>query len=404
MMPRFTKFHAILICLAAGEAHGSALQLVGRLDALLQKSHTGTSMLDQAMGTLQDLSRAELTPGVVGEFSTIVERLNQEVETRIKAGHAKTQEALDSSIAELQNTTTTAVNLKKAADMADNAWYECVASEKSLLHFAEVAAEELRKAQAAQVAPCQLQEDRDGFSWSRTSKHLAFECDISIHDNCDAQLQNYNSQIDHMILLMKNDVQEAGELWAEAFHACNSAKATVVRKTMSLDYAVKKWEKQRAMCQTKDTTRRESMCTFGIALQKKCAVVTSHTTLLDQIDGAGNTNSEPDRIQEWKVAHTTKCQLTKAINGQALDEGVFRICSQSANYAGDVGKLSRHSATFESLTSGPHFTCIEKAISFKGVQWIVPTGDKPLSSDYISQTFVPAVNLVSPTAPFQFCQ
>jgi len=404
MMPCFTKFHAILMGLAAAEVHGSALKLVGRLDALLQKSHASTSMLDQAMGTLQDLSRAELTPGVVGEFTTIVGRLNQEVETRIKDGHAQTQEALDTSIADLQNTTTTAQNLKKAADMSDNDWYECVASEKSLLYFAEVAAEELSRAQDAQVAPCQLQEDRDGFSWSRNVKSLAFECDISIHDNCDAQLQSYNSQIDHMVLLMKNEVQEAGELYAEAKAACDSAKATVVRKKANLDNAVQEWEKQKSMCQTKDTTRRESMCTFGTALQRKCAVVTAHTTLLSQIDSAGNTNSELDRVQEWKVAHTTKCQLTKAINGQPLDEGVFRICSQSANYAGDVGKLNRHSTTFESLTTGASFTCTEKTISFKGVQWIVPTGDQPLSSEYISQTFVPAVNLVSPTAPFQFCQ
>jgi hypothetical protein len=402
-MPCITKFHAILLGLAAAEVQGSALKLVGRLDALLQKSHASTSMLDQTMGTLQDLARAELTPGVVGEFTTIVGRLNQEVETRIRDGHTKTQEAIDNTIADLENTTTAAVNLKMAADMSDNDWYECVASEKSLLHFAEVAAEELKKANEAVIAPCKLQEDRDGYAWDRKSGQLAFECDISIHDNCDSQLQSYNSQIDHMVLLMKNEVQEAGELYAQAKAACDSAKATVVRKKANLDNAVQDWEKQRSMCQTKDTTRKESMCSFGVALQKKCAVVTAHTTLLGQIDSTGNPNSELDRIQEWKVAHTTKCQLTKAINGQPLDEGVFRICSQSANYAGDVGKLDRHSKTFDTMTSGARFTCIEKAISFKGVQWIVPTGDNSLSSEYISQTFVPAVTLVSPTAPFQFC-
>lgn len=402
-MPCITKFHAILLGLAAAEVHGSALKLVGRLDALLQKSHASTSMLDQAMGTLQDLARAELTPGVVGEFTTIVGRLNQEVETRIRDGHTKTQEAIDNTIADLENTTSAAVNLKKAADMSDNDWYECVASEKSLLHFAEVAAEELKKANEAVIAPCQLQQDRDGYAWNRKSGQLAFECDISTHDNCDSQLQSYNAQIDHMVLLMKNEVQEAGELYAQAKAACDSAKATVVRKKANLDNAVQNWENQRSMCQTKDTTRKESMCSFGIALQKKCAVVTAHTTLEGQIDSAGNTNSELDRIQEWKVAHTTKCQLTKAIKGQPLDEGVFRICSQSANYAGDVGQLDRHEKTFEALTSAPHFTCTEQAVSFKGVQWIVPSGDNPLSSEYISQTFVPAVNLVSPTAPFQFC-
>jgi len=403
-MPCITKFHTVLIGLVAAEVHGSALNLVGRLDALLQKSHASTGMLDQAMGTLQELARADLTPGVVGEFTTIVGRLNQEVETRIRDGHAKTQEAVDNNIAELQNTSTAAVNLKKEADISDNDWYECVANEKSLLYFAEVAAEELSKANDAVVAPCKLQEDRDGFAWTRKPGQLAFECDISIHDNCDAQLQSYNSQIDHMVLLMKNDVQEAGELYAQAKSACDSAKATVVRKKANLDSAVQEWEKQRAMCQTKESTRRESMCTFGTALQKKCAVVTARTTLLSQINSGGNPNSELDRIQEWKVAHTTKCQLTKAINGQPLDEGVFRICSQSANYAADVGKLELYSSTFETLTSGAHFTCTEKAVSFKGVQWIVPTGDNPLSSEYISQTFVPAVNLVSPTAPFQFCQ
>merc|ERR1712117_755975 len=73
--------------------------------------------------------------------------------------------------------------------------------------------------------PCQQQEDRTKFEESSLDLPTTFTCDHSESGNCDAQLQNFETQVNSMIEGLTNDVNAKQQLYNEAKAACDSAKA-----------------------------------------------------------------------------------------------------------------------------------------------------------------------------------
>merc|ERR1719210_1494361 len=356
------------------------------------------------MGNLRELARIAKTPGVSDVFSSTADKLTREVETKIKDGHARTQTAIDDAVKALGDATTNAMSLKQTADAADQTWFNCVRVEKSMLESVEHAEAALAKSRSAVAEPCQEQQDKAKFNWKAEEEDLAFECDISTHDNCDAQLASYKSQINSLFEELEEDVKEAGREYDEAKQRCDRAKQDVVRKQSALDAAKQTYAGQQRKCSNSHTQATDGMCTFGSALQNKCADLAEYRDLVEQINAVkGNHHSHPDRVEEWKVTHSTKCWLSKAAAGETLDEAAFTSCLNSANFDNDVGTLDLKSKTVASLTSSAKFSCEEETITFTGKQWKIPTGSDAKSTDYIVEDFSPAVTVQKGRRPFGFC-
>merc|ERR1719422_3001792 len=383
------------------------LSLVERMDALYQKSREGTGKSNahtKAMSNLRELARVAATAGVTEVFSSTVDKLRADVETKIKEAHSNTQVAINNAVIALEDATKNALALKQTADATDQTWFNCVRVENSMLESVEHADKALAKSRSAVTEPCQDQEDKAKFSWKAEEDDLAFECDISIHDNCDTQLASYRSQVNNLFEELEEDVKEAGSEYAEAKHLCERARADVVRKQSALDEAKKTWQDQRKKCQDEHTQRSEGMCTFGNSLQTKCSNAAHYTSLVAEINTVnGNNHSHPDRVEEWKMTHITKCWLSKAATGETLDEAALTSCVNSVNFDDDVGTLDLKSKLVSSLTSPANFSCSEETITFTGNQWKIPTGSDPKSTDYIIEDFAPAVSLKKDTPPFNFC-
>lgn len=380
----------------------AVLSLVSRMDALYQTSESNAQA--KAMGNLRELARVAATPGINEVFSSTVNKLSADVETKIKESHSKTQNAINNAVMTLEDATKNVLALKQTADATDQTWFNCVRVERSMLESVEHAEAALAKSRSAVTEPCQEQQDKAKFNWKAEEEDLAFECDISIHDNCDSQLASYKSQINTLFEELEQDVKEAGSDYNDAKLRCEKARQDVVRKQSALDEANQRWQEQRAKCQNKHRQRSETMCTFGSALQNKCANAADYNTLVAEINAEnGNDYSHPDRVEEWKVTHITKCWLSKAAADETLDQAALTSCAKSVNFDDDVGTLDLKSELVASLMTSAKFSCSEKTITFQGQTWNVPTGDNPKSTDYSIEDFAPAVSLTKDTAPFSFC-
>jgi len=380
----------------------AVLSLVKRMDALYQKSSDGTQT--KAMGNLRELARVAATPGVNEVFSSTADKLSADVETKIKESHSNTQIAINNAVIALEDATKNALALKQTADATDQTWFNCVRVEKSMLESVEHADEALAKSRSGVTEPCQEQQDKAKFNWKAEEEDLAFECDVSIHDNCDSQLASYTSQINNMFEELEEDVKEAGSEYADAKLRCEKAREDVVRKQNALDQAKQRWQAQQKTCQNKHTQRTETMCTFGNALQNKCSNAAAYASLVAEINAVnGNEHSHPDRVEEWKVTHITKCWLSKAAAGETPDEATLTSCANSVNFADDVGTLDLKSKTVSALTSPDNFSCSEETITFDGKQWNIPTGSNPTSQEYTIDDFSPPVRVTKGGVPFSFC-
>jgi hypothetical protein len=383
----------------------AVLSLVERMDALYQKTRDGTGESNaqiRAMSNLRELARAAATPGVNEVFSSTVDTLSADVETKIKEAHSNTQVAINNAVIALEDATKNALALKDTADTADQTWFNCVRVEKSMLESVEHADKALAKSRSAVTEPCQEQEDKARFNWKAQEEDLAFECVISIHDNCDTQLVSYRSQMNSLVEELKEDVKEAGSEYAEAKQRCERARQDVVRKQSALDESKQTWQDQRKKCQGLHTQRSEAMCSFGNSLQTKCSNAAHYTSLVAEIKADGNNHSHPDRVEEWKMTHVTKCWLSKAAAGETLDEAALTSCVNSVNFDKDVGILDLKSEEVASLTSSENFTCSESTITFQGQLWDVPEEGAD-SSEYTTHDYHPKINFEDGSAPFAVC-
>lgn len=262
----------------------------------------------------------------------------------------------------------------------------------------------LAKARSAVNEPCQDQEDKKHLSWSPQEGDFAFECDISVHDNCDSQLQSYGAQVVEIFNGLQLDVEEGGDAYAEAKHACDTAKADVVKKQNRLDEELKAWQQQRESRKSSERARSDVMCQFGKALQNKCLRVAAYNDVISRVNAVnGSALAHSDRLNEWKVSQVVQCLLESASNGKLVDEATLKTCGGSVNYDGDVGVLDLQAEAVAALTDADTFTCTETAISFRGEQWTFPTGEKPKSSDYKIEPFKPDISLGNASSPFSFC-
>lgn len=383
----------------------SIIHVVDRISSLLESRGMAKT---EVMGSLHALALQGITPGAADSMNEILNRviaeIEQKVETKIKAGHASTQTAINEKIADLEASTTEVVSEKKKADGLDVAWFQCIAAEKAKRVDIEEAEENLKKAQQAQVAPCKLQEDRRYFDTDPNADKYNFACSFNDGDDCDTRMKDWQAEVDELVSGTESGAQYATSQWTEAKNACNQAKADVAAAESALEAANAGWGKKKRDCLAAHESRVVAMCLFGAHLQRKCEMAAAYSNLIAEVNKKnGGEHSHPDRVSEWQGTAVAKCMLKQVAEGYEITSASLDACYQSVNFDRDVGVLDQKESTFADLTSPAKFTCKETTISFYGQTWEVPEGDAPHSSEYATKSFQPEVSVAVDTAPFAFC-
>lgn len=380
----------------------AAVDVMHTISALIQ-AH-GTADLENE-DRFQQLNSLRKTPGVIEAMNDILTKDIQTMEDKITGGHEQTQGESGRLITVLETETQKVLDDKASADDADNAYFACVESEKSSRVAVEGAEQALADAQESTVKPCQLQKDRAPFKWAPDAAALVFGCDFSAQGDCDTQMQNYQTQLDHMMSDLENDIKESTQKYNEAKRSCDAAKADVVQKQSALSAAQDAWGDKRKECLFKHDALLVLMCKFGSQLQSKCEAAQAHANFLAAVDEKqGGEYSHVDRVAEWKATAVSKCMIAKLIAGEKLDDTALESCAKKGVFDEDVGVVNRQDKKFSELMSPDKFTCKETHIEFRGVTWTVPAGEAPHSSEYTTKPFKPAVDLTVGAAPFDFCQ
>jgi len=380
----------------------AAVDVVHTISALIQ-AHGSEDLASE--GRFEQLNSLRKTPGVVEAMSDILAKDVHDMEEKITAGHNETKVESGRLITVLATETQKALDDKGRADDADNAYFACVESEKNGRVAVEGAEQALAAAHESTKQPCQLQKDLAPFKWAPDAAALAFACDFSSQGDCDTQMQNYKTQLDHMISDLKNDIKESTTKYQEAKDSCDAAKADVVKKQNALKAAQDAWKDKRKECSTKHDALLELMCKFGTQLQTKCEAAQAHVNLMAAVDEKqGGKYSHVDRVAEWKTTAVAKCMMSKLVAGEQLDAAALETCANTGSFNDDVGVVDRHEKKFSELTSPEKFTCSETEIEFRGTTWEVPTGEAPDSSDYKTKPFKPQFDVSVGAAPFTFCK
>jgi len=376
----------------------------GMINMLAEHISTkGETANTQVLGLLRELGQA--TPGAEQSLNEILDKVIEDIQgdvsSLIIAGHQQTQEEVTRRISDLDKVTQDTVAQKTVANQADDAWFACVEGEKASRTSVEDAEAALAQAKVEVEEPCRQQEERRSFSAEPTLP-VFDECDLSLQGNCDAQVENFDSQVNSNLESLKHDLAAAETSYTEAKGRCDVANENVVTKESALDAANAAFSSQKDLCSQKHETRSLNMCMFGSDLQAKCEKVTAYEGLLADIDATGNEFSYPDRIGEWTTTETTICVLKKIIGGGPLGAEVMDECEKAVDYDHDVGIIDRQTSRFEELTTVEMFTCSESNISFFGETWVGFT-DATASTDYVKEPYHPEVNLAVGSPAFSFC-
>jgi len=403
--------HAILglLAVALGSAARTqnmqrASEAAGMINMLAEHIGTkGETTNAKVLGVLRELGQA--TPNAEQSLNEILAKVVQDIQGTVSsliiAGHHQTQEEVTNRISDLDAATQNTVAQKTLANQADNAWFACVGDEKASRISVEDAEAALAQAKVEVEEPCRQQEERRSFSAEPTLPVFG-ECDLSLQGKCDAQVVDFDSQVNSILESLKQDLAAHQTSYTEAKERCDVANENVVTKESALDAANEAFSSQKDSCSQKHETRSLDMCMFGSDLQAKCGKVTAYEDLLADIDATGNELSHSDRTGEWTTTETTMCVLNKIIAGGPLGTEVMDECERAVDYAHDVGIIDRQTPRFEELTTVEMFTCSESNISFSGETWVGFT-DATASTDYVKEPYHPEVNLAVGSPAFSFC-
>jgi len=374
-------------------------QVLADIGALLHDRHEG-------MRRISEILRASETPGAEPKWVDSLEgwigTAESEIEPMIKEAQAATQTKIDDILGKFGKASSDADEAKAAANTADEAWFGCIEEEQKKKQSAEDAQAHETASQEAQTQACQAQQDNRDFSYD-ANRTLAFECD-SAEGNCDSA---YAAFVDTLETIKKDagaKLQEHEAKYKELEEACDSATAKLEAAQQARAEADTALSNQQAQCETYETDRHHAICEYGDAVQVKCVYEDEYHKLIEDTHARNNTDSEPDREDEWSTIQQLKCLHDKSIKGGlvggALDSSDVTACASAANFDEQVGGLNRREKEFEAL-AGSH-QCTEDPISFyNGQAWSVPAD--AAASDYAKTAFSPVLNPTEHEPPFDLC-
>jgi len=347
---------------------------------------------------IQELSA--ITPGAQDAYkqalTEALEQIQSGVLSRIENGQKETQAKLDELIQPYNAASAAADASKKTADQTDQQRFECVDKEVSLKKKAEDAKAKFSTSRSMEQEACQLQEDNKDFAYEVAERFkLGFECDLGVAGACDEQINGLDKDLAEIENEAREELAAAQKNYDQLRDTCNQKKQERAAAQNALGQAEEAWSNQRSECFKAASAHQEAKCAYGKDVKAKCGAEAEFKKLIAATNAAnepGNADSEPDRIQEWTSAATTKCMIEqdhqKGLSG-ALEDAALATCTSEAKGSFPT-RLNRHDNDFK-RNSGSN-PCEEAPISFfNGQEWMVPEGSNPSSAEYVRVTYQPVL-------------
>jgi len=409
----FTVGLAVRRGFGAESSPATATHVVEKITSLLQ-AHMGDMSKSKVRRTVQAVhlstqrASEQITPGMRPALNQALNKVMQEIESivdqKIKEDHKNTQTAIDGKVQIVGQRTQVAVEHHQTAKQKDEAWFRCVAEERSKLVKVEEAEQNLKDSRSNTEEPCQREQDLSTFSYDADTSKLEFHCNMAEDRGCRTAFRTFDQGVDGVLNDLRSKESKHSSDHQNAKQACQAARDDVVRKQNALDGKRGEWQAQGEECDDKQEERNTAMCLFGLKLKTKCESVDDYENLLADVDKEnGGVYSHPDRVQQWRAAHVTKCMLGKVVSDFEINSATMSACDATVNFDKQVGVLDRKAGTVSDLTSTENFTCKEKTIKFFGQTWDVPDGEGAKSSDYVRRAWEPEVNFNKDSPPFAFC-
>jgi len=267
----------------------------------------------------------------------------------------------------------------------------------------EEAEQNLKDSRSNTEEPCQREQDLSSFSYDADVSKFVFECDMSRDRGCRNAFRSFDQGVDGVLSDLRAKESKHSSDHQSAKEACKAARDDVVRKQNDLDNKKGEWEAQGEECDDKHEERNTAMCLFGLKLKTKCESVGDYQALIGDVDKVnGGVYSHPDRVQQWRAAHVTKCMLGKVVSDFEINSATMSECDGTVDFDTQVGKIDKKAGVVSDLTKPESFTCQEKTIKFYGQTWDIPEGDGK-SSDYVRRAWEPEINFDKDSPPFAFC-
>jgi len=393
------------------ELAGNSAQLMSSIASVIESRKAGNE--EEVQDKLRDLASA--TPNLTSNFNGVVQNLidaiASDVQSVIMKGKDTTDDEMKRRIQQLDTDTHAAIVAKGAANDEDKAWFECVRDEKELQEFEEEKQREVELALESTVVPCKGRDDNTIYS-REVQEPMQLTCDFSQGDQCDTEMQKFEQAVTESMQSLQQAMAHQQSVWHGYNEQCNEAWEAHATAETNLELAESERVQKQGECSQRKENRGNSICSFGEALQVKCAAFSSYNQIKEQLDQQGNVHSQVDRIAEWATTEATRCLLQDQIDNNVLYDATqarqsLEACVASADFEAQGGDLSRQSKQeqVDALTTEEVFNCVDLHLEFhNGQAWEVNRQADPISSGYQSVAFAPEATLDQEQEPFEICE
>jgi len=406
------------------------------IGTLLQPQHASVQEIVKSVDSAEPGMQEEVSK----TLTDVVQSIETHVEALIMAAQGATQGAIDDRVEAVQKASQVAVAGKTAADDADAAWSLCVAEEQAKRQAAEDAQIALVSAREVEEKACLRMEANEPYKWAAPmDKHeLAFECVMSDAKGCEEQLKAFKqSTLAKVVADVKADMAAKEGKWRKMRATCETKSEEKVAAKTTKDKADEAWSLHKENCTELRKGRTQSMCKFGKLVQIQCVAEGAYHKLINATNmksehysnlnpmkfvASENPDSEPDRMEEWREVHMTKCMIKASIEKGTkapIAAPDLKLCEEQVDFDKQVGKLDRMFPEFDELAGA----CVKgRKISFhKGQDWYVPEVDPkatepdpraksnprmkayPKAAEYKQFDFSPVLDPLEGQDPFPFC-
>jgi len=370
-----------------GVEHVSSTSIVESIGSLLEQSDKGSHALS--------LIQQEMTPAVEQDvdaaLKAAMQKIEAEVETKIKRGQEQSQQRLDEAYGNYERAATELQQTKGRADAADKAWYECIEEEQAQQQAIEAAQTAAAGAQRNQRQACQLMKDIDDFQFKPATAAPKFACEVAVQEDCQTKLAEFERQVAQMESEAASSLQEDMRKYATAKADCEAKTGQTAAAEGAITTARTSFARQQQQCRRLDQSRLPHICKAGKQMQAKCAVESKYQELLEQ----EAKEDEADRIREWQTTAAMKCLLLKYADGGMGD--VADHDDLAACRGGDLGfeRLKLKQEAFDKFTAA-HQCKTGPVTFFNGQTW------RAYKGRYTKARFTPSLILDGEDA-FAFC-
>jgi len=345
---------------------------------------------------------SELTPEVKAGFDQMIAIVDDTISPAIIRDFHHTQEHLTVLKNDFIGTSGSAVSHKGQADTADGHRYDCYAMENSMVcTYEDCKAVEKTKCdreveECAQVVYSE--------TWMLPDRHFTPKtCDLetdTTHESC-ADIADLMGSADEI----GREIEHTYDIYTRELAECEDWKQQCADQVAECTHQKSEMDAKILECIALEFQAESAMCSFGNALQEKCADYMELTGFISKTETElGDGFSEVDRQNEWHAVQTIRCQLEnyKEHDG-TFDEAAKAECEGRIDYAADVGVLDYYESEWEAESTLQYMDCVETPPTdtvFHGRKW---TKNAECASYSDNEAAYPVTIFPETNDPYTFC-